>query len=145
MTTRLEGDPARAGSARSEPGARTSAQAAVADNDAATTEAKTQTLLVTAGTLPTYRLGRSLDRHLSSESTHRSPRARSGRHARPHSGAHHAPWDYLGGVLACREAGARVQEAGHLPLEVVEFNARRQLIAGATDDLFRALSASAGV
>lgn len=61
------------------------------------------------------------------------------------AGRYHAPWDYLGGVLACREAGAQVQDGGRMPLEVIEFNARRQLIAGGTDDLFRALLSSAGV
>jgi myo-inositol-1(or 4)-monophosphatase len=61
------------------------------------------------------------------------------------AGRYHAPWDYLAGVLACREAGAQVRDAGRMPLDVIEFNARRQLIAGATDDLFRALLISAGV
>jgi fructose-1,6-bisphosphatase/inositol monophosphatase family enzyme len=61
------------------------------------------------------------------------------------AGRYHAPWDYLAGVLACKEAGAQVQDAGRMPLEVVEFNARRQLIAGSTDELFKALLNSAGV
>jgi fructose-1,6-bisphosphatase/inositol monophosphatase family enzyme len=61
------------------------------------------------------------------------------------AGRYHAPWDYLGGLIACKEAGAQVQDAGRMPLEVIEFTARRQLIAGSTDDLFRALLSSAGV
>jgi myo-inositol-1(or 4)-monophosphatase len=61
------------------------------------------------------------------------------------AGRYHAPWDYLAGVLACREAGAQVVDASRMPLDVVDFNARRQLIAGATDELMRALLASAGM
>lgn len=60
------------------------------------------------------------------------------------AGRYHAPWDYLGGVLACREAGARVQDAGQLPLEVTEHNVRRQLIAGCTNELFNALFNAVG-
>ncbi len=60
------------------------------------------------------------------------------------AGRYHAPWDYLAGVLACREAGAQVQDAHRMPLDVFEFDARRQLVAGSTDDLFRALLNSAG-
>jgi myo-inositol-1(or 4)-monophosphatase len=60
------------------------------------------------------------------------------------AGRYHAPWDYLAGVLACREAGARVQDAGQLPLEVTEHNVRRQLIAGSTNELFIALLNAVG-
>lgn len=60
------------------------------------------------------------------------------------AGRYHAPWDYLGGVLACREAGAIVQDASQLPLDVTEHDARRQLLAGCTKELFIALRNAAG-
>jgi fructose-1,6-bisphosphatase/inositol monophosphatase family enzyme len=60
------------------------------------------------------------------------------------AGRYHAPWDYLAGVLACREAGAKVQDAGQMPLEVTEHNVRRQLIAGGTNELFHALLNAVG-
>jgi len=44
----------------------------------------------------------------------------------------HGPWDYLGGLLVCTEAGASVRDIHHRPLAVSDYEARRQLIAGAT-------------
>ena len=44
----------------------------------------------------------------------------------------HGPWDYLGGVLACREAGAVVVDAHGRSLDDPEPDVRRQLVAGAT-------------
>jgi myo-inositol-1(or 4)-monophosphatase len=46
-----------------------------------------------------------------------------------------APWDYLGGVLVCREAGAVVVDAHGGELVVTDADARRQLIAAATPEL----------
>jgi len=60
------------------------------------------------------------------------------------AGRYHAPWDYLGGVLACREAGAFVQDASQLPLDVTEHDARRQILAGCTKELYIALRNAAG-
>lgn len=60
------------------------------------------------------------------------------------AGRYHAPWDYLGALLACREAGAKVADAGKLPLEVTEHNVRRQLIAASTNELFVALLNAVG-
>ena len=51
----------------------------------------------------------------------------------------HGPWDYLGGLLICTEAGATVRDVHHRPLAVTEWEARRQLIAGATPALVEAL------
>jgi myo-inositol-1(or 4)-monophosphatase len=51
----------------------------------------------------------------------------------------HAPWDYLGGYLACLEAGAVVREANGDALVTADPAARRQLIAAATDELLDAL------
>jgi fructose-1,6-bisphosphatase/inositol monophosphatase family enzyme len=44
----------------------------------------------------------------------------------------HGPWDYLGGLLVCTEAGATVRVLHHRSLTVADPDARRQLIAGAT-------------
>jgi myo-inositol-1(or 4)-monophosphatase len=53
--------------------------------------------------------------------------------------AFHAPWDYLGGYLACIEAGAVVREANGDELVTDDPTARRQVIAAATDALADAL------
>jgi fructose-1,6-bisphosphatase/inositol monophosphatase family enzyme len=55
------------------------------------------------------------------------------------AGAYHAPWDYLGGYLACVEAGAVVRDASGADLVTADPGARRQLIAAATDALADAL------
>ncbi|HWE56114.1 MAG TPA: inositol monophosphatase [Acidimicrobiales bacterium] len=46
-----------------------------------------------------------------------------------------APWDYLGGLLICREAGASVGEAFGRDLVVTEGGERRTVVAGATPQL----------
>ena len=51
------------------------------------------------------------------------------------SAAAHGPWDYLGGVLVCTEAGAVVADAGGAELVVLEHDARRTPIAAATPAL----------
>lgn len=50
-----------------------------------------------------------------------------------------APWDYLGGVLVCREAGAVVVDAHGGELVVTETDARRQLLAASTPELLDAV------
>jgi len=54
-------------------------------------------------------------------------------------GRWHAPWDYLGGLLACREAGAEVVDVAGEPLDVSDPRARRQLLAASTPTLLDAL------
>lgn len=49
------------------------------------------------------------------------------------------PWDYLGGMLVCREAGATVVDAFDRPLTVLDHGARRTPVAGATAALASAL------
>ena len=44
----------------------------------------------------------------------------------------HGPWDYLGGVLVCREAGAVVTDAFDRELVVLDHAARRTPVAAAT-------------
>ncbi len=46
-----------------------------------------------------------------------------------------APWDYLGGLLICQEAGASVQEAFGRDLIALEPEARRTPVAAATPQL----------
>jgi len=50
-----------------------------------------------------------------------------------------SPWDYLGGMLVCREAGASVVEAHGDELVVTGTDTRRQLVAAATPELLDAV------
>jgi fructose-1,6-bisphosphatase/inositol monophosphatase family enzyme len=52
----------------------------------------------------------------------------------------HGPWDYLGGLLICTEAGATVTDIHRRALAVADPDARRQLIAAATPELADALA-----
>ena len=54
-------------------------------------------------------------------------------------GAWHAPWDYLGGLLICREAGAEVVDAAGRELVVTDPDVRRQLLAAGTPALLEEL------
>jgi myo-inositol-1(or 4)-monophosphatase len=47
----------------------------------------------------------------------------------------HSPWDYLGGMLVCQEAGAFVAEAGGRNLLTMEWTDRRVPVAAATPEL----------
>jgi fructose-1,6-bisphosphatase/inositol monophosphatase family enzyme len=53
----------------------------------------------------------------------------------------HAPWDYLGGLLVCSEAGAAVVDAFGRPLATADADARRTLLAAGTPELVEALRA----
>jgi fructose-1,6-bisphosphatase/inositol monophosphatase family enzyme len=59
------------------------------------------------------------------------------------SGSNHAPWDYLGGVLACTEAGAVVIDAAGRSLFDVGPDVRRHLIGAATPALLEQLRLTA--
>lgn len=54
----------------------------------------------------------------------------------------HGPWDYLGGMLICREAGGAVSDASGRQLETVEHLDRRTPVAGASQELLDALVAA---
>jgi fructose-1,6-bisphosphatase/inositol monophosphatase family enzyme len=54
-------------------------------------------------------------------------------------GAWHAAWDYLGGLLICREAGAEVVDAAGRELVMTDPDARRQLLAAGTPALLEEL------
>ena len=51
----------------------------------------------------------------------------------------HGVWDYLGGLLVCREAGAVVVEAAGRDLVVLDPDARRTPLAAATPELAEAI------
>ena len=59
-----------------------------------------------------------------------------------HAGQH-APWDYLGGLLVCREAGALVVDVQGDELALADPSVRRQLIAAGTPELLAALTEAA--
>ncbi len=54
----------------------------------------------------------------------------------------HGPWDYLGGMLICQEAGAIVSDTAGRDLVVVEHDVRRAPVAAATSDLLDQLMAA---
>ena len=56
----------------------------------------------------------------------------------------HGVWDYLGGMLVCQEAGASLGELRGLDLVVLDHEARRTPVAGASRELTAALAAAAG-
>ena len=66
-------------------------------------------------------------------------RRRRARRARSIPYPNLAPWDYLGGYLACVEAGAVVRDANGEELVTDDPKARRQLIAAGTAALADAL------
>jgi myo-inositol-1(or 4)-monophosphatase len=53
----------------------------------------------------------------------------------------HCPWDYLGGLLVCRESGAHIEDARDRELVVADPVARRQPVAAGTPELLTALRA----
>ncbi|HEY3723628.1 MAG TPA: inositol monophosphatase [Acidimicrobiia bacterium] len=60
------------------------------------------------------------------------------------AGSVHAPWDYLGGLLICTEAGVTIVDAEDRPLGIADPNARRRLVAAGTPQLLQSLRAAAG-
>jgi myo-inositol-1(or 4)-monophosphatase len=56
----------------------------------------------------------------------------------------HGPWDYLGGMLVCAEAGAVVADALGRPLLTTDHAARRSPVAAATSALFDRLGPMRG-
>lgn len=56
----------------------------------------------------------------------------------------HGPWDYLGALLVCREAGAQVVDAAGRGLTTTDPRARRSLRAAATGTLLADLRAASG-
>jgi fructose-1,6-bisphosphatase/inositol monophosphatase family enzyme len=57
--------------------------------------------------------------------------------------AHLAPWDYLGGMLVCTEAGASVADLDGEDLVELRPETRRHVVAAATAELLDELAAAA--
>jgi myo-inositol-1(or 4)-monophosphatase len=53
----------------------------------------------------------------------------------------HRPWDYLGAMLVCTEAGAVIGDLDDADLVVLNHTARRRPIAAATAELYAELRA----
>jgi fructose-1,6-bisphosphatase/inositol monophosphatase family enzyme len=60
------------------------------------------------------------------------------------AGSVHAPWDYLGGLLVCTEAGVSIVDSDDRPLAIADPGARRRLVAAGTPQLLRSLRTAAG-
>jgi myo-inositol-1(or 4)-monophosphatase len=58
------------------------------------------------------------------------------------SRAAHGPWDYLGGMLVCHEAGAFVADAHGRPMVTTSHTERRTPVAAATPELLEQLTAA---
>jgi myo-inositol-1(or 4)-monophosphatase len=56
----------------------------------------------------------------------------------------HAPWDYLGALLVCEEAGALVVDTDARDLVELDAEARRQLVAAGTKELLTQLQGGTG-
>jgi myo-inositol-1(or 4)-monophosphatase len=56
----------------------------------------------------------------------------------------HAPWDYLGALLVCQEAGALIVDAAGRELVELDAAARRQLLAAGTKELLHELRQGTG-
>lgn len=54
----------------------------------------------------------------------------------------HGSWDYLGGLLVCREAGAKIGDGDRRDLVTLDHDARRTPVAGATPELLGQLLAA---
>lgn len=51
----------------------------------------------------------------------------------------HGPWDYLGGLLVCREAGAVIADGNGAELLTLDWEARRRPVAAATTTLLESV------
>jgi len=56
----------------------------------------------------------------------------------------HGPWDYMGGLLVCREAGVVVEDLEGRELVAVDYAIRRTPIAAGTQTLLAELTAATG-
>jgi myo-inositol-1(or 4)-monophosphatase len=56
----------------------------------------------------------------------------------------HAPWDYLGALLVCQEAGALVVDADGRDLVAVDAETRRQLVAAGAKELLEQMQGESG-
>jgi fructose-1,6-bisphosphatase/inositol monophosphatase family enzyme len=98
-----------------------------------------QDSVVALGGFPNRRLFSKQTRMLGSIALELVDVAAGGLDAHVDGGRWMAPWDYLGGVLICREAGATVRDVRGEELVTAEATARRQLVAAGTAELADAI------
>ncbi len=60
------------------------------------------------------------------------------------TGSVHAPWDYLGGLLVCTEAGVKIVDADDRDLALADPSAKRKLVAAGTPQLLQSLRTAVG-
>jgi myo-inositol-1(or 4)-monophosphatase len=95
--------------------------------------------VVSVSGMPRERLSWAQFRALGSTALALCDVAAGGLDAYLDGGAWDSPWDYLGGVLACEEAGGVAIDAADRPLIVSAPDARRQVLAASTPELLAAL------
>jgi fructose-1,6-bisphosphatase/inositol monophosphatase family enzyme len=128
-------------------GARTSAvrgEGAVRDGERlrAATTTRVGDGVVGLGSFPPRPLAAKQTRMLGSLALELVDVAAGGLDGHAMSARYAAPWDYLGGLLACREAGAVVRDVAGEELVTADPDARRQLVAAGTTELADALAAA---
>ena len=97
--------------------------------------------VIAFGGWPKARIPAKQSRMLGSIALELCDVAAGGLDAHVDGGRYMAPWDYLGGMLVCREAGAVVLDALGEPLDTDSYTARRQIVAAGTQELADALLA----
>ena len=60
------------------------------------------------------------------------------------TGSVHAPWDYLGGLLVCTEAGVNIVDADDRDLALADPSAKRKIVAAGTPQLLQSLRTAVG-
>jgi fructose-1,6-bisphosphatase/inositol monophosphatase family enzyme len=60
------------------------------------------------------------------------------------TGSVHAPWDYLGGLLVCTEAGVKIIDADDRDLALADPSAKRKIVAAGTPQLLQQLRTAVG-
>jgi myo-inositol-1(or 4)-monophosphatase len=105
----------------------------------AASTARVEDSVIALGGWPARPLGWKQSRMLGSIALELVDVAAGGLDGHVDAGRFTAPWDYLGGLLACREAGAVVCDANGDELAVTDPNARRQIVAAATPALLDTL------
>jgi fructose-1,6-bisphosphatase/inositol monophosphatase family enzyme len=121
----------------------TAMRGAGASRDGVTLAASTQTRLdasvISLGGYPKQMLRSKQSRTLGSIALGLVDVAAGGLDGHIDHGRFMAPWDYLGGLLICREAGGIVRDVDGEEMVTDDVHARRQIVAAGTEELARAL------
>ncbi|MGQ0826668.1 MAG: inositol monophosphatase family protein [Actinomycetota bacterium] len=110
---------------------------------AVSTVTRLEDSVVAVGGMPPHALPWKQCRILGSIALELVDVASGGFDAHVDPGAWMAPWDYLGGLLICREAGGIVRDADDHELVTDAIDARRQVVAAGTAELADALERAA--